>query len=237
MNAWFEKLYETFIETGYYKLVIEGLGNTVIITLGALCIGVLIGTFIAVTKYFAEDAPVLKPLALLCDAYVTAIRGIPVVVLLLIFYFIILKASDGVTVGILTFGINSGAYMAELIRSGINAVDKGQMEAGRSLGMSKLQTMGKVIFPQAARQILPIYKGEFISMVKMTSVVGYIAVQDLTKASDIIRSRTYEAFFPLIVTAVIYFILAWALTSLLSLIEIRIDPRKRSREVKGVTEA
>ena len=136
MAAWLDKLHETFIETGYYTLLLEGLGNTIIITLGALVIGVVIGMIIAVIKYFAVDVPALKPLAVVCDFYVTAIRGIPVVVLLLIFYFIVMASADGITVAILTFGINSGAYMAELIRSGINAVDMGQMEAGRSLGMS-----------------------------------------------------------------------------------------------------
>ena len=131
MTAWLEKLNETFIASGYYKLLLEGFGNTIVITLGALVIGVIIGMVIAVVKYFAEDVPALKPLAFVCDFYVTAIRGIPVVVLLLIFYFIVMASADGITVAILTFGINSGAYMAELIRSGINAVDKGQMEAGR----------------------------------------------------------------------------------------------------------
>ncbi len=149
MEAWINKLYETFIETQYYKMLIDGFKNTIIITLGALIIGVVIGTVIAILKYFAEDVPSLKPVSVICDAYVTVIRGVPVVVLLLIFYYIIMVSSEGITVGIVTFGINSGAYMAELIRSGINAVDPGQMEAGRSLGMSKLQAMYKVVFPQA----------------------------------------------------------------------------------------
>lgn len=223
MNAWFEKLYETFIETGYYRLILEGLGNTIIITLGALCIGVLIGTFIAIVKYFAEDTPMLKPLALLCDGYVTAIRGIPVVVLLLIFYFIILKSSDGVTVGILTFGINSGAYMAELIRSGINAVDKGQMEAGRSLGMSKLQTMIKVIFPQAVRYILPAIGNELISLLKETAVAGYVAVVDLTRAGNLVRNNTYDAVNPLLTVAVIYLTLVVGLSQLMKWFERRLS--------------
>lgn len=148
MNAWFDKLYETFIESGLYDLLFEGVYTTLLITLGALLIGVVIGSLIAVVKYFGEDVPALKPICWLCDLYVTVIRGIPVVVLLLIFFFIVLKSSSGIVVGIVTFGINSGAYMAELIRSGLNAVDAGQMEAGRSLGMSKIQAMGKIIFPQ-----------------------------------------------------------------------------------------
>ena len=197
MTAWLNKLYETFIETGYYALLFEGLGNTLVITLGALAIGVVIGVLIAVIKYFAEDSPALKPLALLCDLYTTAIRGIPVVVLLLIFYFIILSSANGITVGILTFGINSGAYMAELIRSGINAVDKGQMEAARSLGMSRLLSTRTIILPQALRYILPAIGNELIALLKETAVAGYVAVVDLTRAGNLIRNNTYDAVNPL----------------------------------------
>ncbi len=222
MNAWFEKLYETFIETGFYKLMIDGFKNTIIITLGALAIGVVIGTLIAVIKYFSDDTKWLKPLAWICDTYVTVVRGVPVVVLLLIFYFVILAAADGVTVAILTFGINSGAYMAELIRSGINAVDKGQMEAGRSLGMSKLQTMVKIVLPQAVRYILPAIGNELIALLKETSVAGYVAVEDLTKAGDITRNITYDAVNPLLVVAVTYLTMVVLLTQLLKLLERRL---------------
>lgn len=172
-STWLQKLHETFIETQYWKLMLEGFGNTIVITLGALLIGVLIGTLIAVIKYCAEGTKALKPLAWICDLYVTVIRGVPVVVLLLIFYFIIMTSAEGITVGILTFGINSGAYMAELIRGGINSVDRGQMEAGRSLGMSKLQAMRKIIFPQALRYILPAIGNELIALLKETAVAGY----------------------------------------------------------------
>lgn len=222
MSAWLDKLYETFIETGYYNLLLEGFGNTILITLGALCIGVVIGTVIAVTKYFAEDIPALKPVSLLCDLYVTAIRGIPVVVLLLIFYFIILTSARGVLVGILTFGINSGAYMAELIRSGIGAVDRGQMEAGRSLGMSKMQAMRRVVFPQALRYILPAIGNELIALLKETSVAGYVAVVDLTRAGNLIRNNTYDAVNPLITVAVTYLAMVVILTQLLRLLERRL---------------
>lgn len=222
MNAWLDKLCETFIETGYYKLLIEGFKNTVIITLGALCIGVVIGTLIALVKYFGEDAPALKPLTMLCDLYVTAIRGIPVVVLLLIFYFIILKSSDGITVGILTFGINSGAYMAELIRSGIQAVDRGQMEAGRSLGMSKLRAMQWVILPQALRYILPAIGNELISLLKETAVAGYVAVVDLTRAGNLVRNNTYDAVNPLLTVALIYLALVVVLSQCLKALERRL---------------
>ena len=223
MAAWLDKLYETFIETGYYTLLLEGLGNTIIITLGALVIGVVIGMIIAVIKYFAEDVPALKPLAVVCDFYVTAIRGIPVVVLLLIFYFIVMASADGITVAILTFGINSGAYMAELIRSGINAVDKGQMEAGRSLGMSKLQATGKIILPQALRYILPAIGNELIALLKETAVAGYVAVKDLTRAGNLIRNNTYDAVNPLMCVAVIYLVLVVLLTQLLKAVEGRLN--------------
>jgi len=223
LAAWLDKLYETFIETGYYTLLLEGLGNTIIITLGALVIGVVIGMIIAVIKYFAEDVPALKPLAVVCDFYVTAIRGIPVVVLLLIFYFIVMASADGITVAILTFGINSGAYMAELIRSGINAVDKGQMEAGRSLGMSKLQATGKIILPQALRYILPAIGNELIALLKETAVAGYVAVKDLTRAGNLIRNNTYDAVNPLMSVAVIYLVLVVLLTQLLKAVEGRLN--------------
>lgn len=222
MAAWISKLYETFIATGYYTLLLEGLKNTVIFTLGALLIGIAIGSVIAVIKYFAEDTPALKPLAVLCDIYTTVIRGIPVVVLLLIFYFVILVSAKGVTVAILTFGINSGAYMAELIRSGINAVDKGQMEAARSLGMSKLQAMRKVVFPQAIRYILPAIGNEMIALLKETAVAGYVAEVDLTRAGNLIRNNTYDAINPLLMVALIYLLMVVGLSRLLALLERRL---------------
>ena len=152
---WLEILRVTFLEEQRYMMLVDGFKNTMIIMIGALIIGILIGGLIALIKYCGEETPWMKPLCLLCDLYTTVIRGIPVVVVLLIFYFIILKSADGVTVGIITFGINSGAYVAELIRSGIGAVDGGQMEAGRSLGMSRLQTAWEIVLPQAMTNILP----------------------------------------------------------------------------------
>lgn len=225
MSAWLAKLHETFIATGYYKLILEGLKNTVIITLGALVIGVVIGTLIAVTKYFASDSRSLplRILSFICDTYVTVIRGVPVVVLLLIFYFVIMTSADGVLVAILTFGINSGAYMAELIRSGINAVDKGQMEAGQSLGMSKMQAMQRVVFPQALRYILPAIGNEFIALLKETSVAGYVAVTDLTRAGNLVRNNTFDAINPLMLVALTYLIIVILLTQLLKLLERRLS--------------
>ena len=223
MVAWLEKYAETIIDSGYYKLLLEGLGNTLIITLGALAIGVVIGTVISLVKYFADDVPALKPFSVICDLYITVIRGIPVVVLLLLFFFVILAFSDnGVMVAILTFGINSGAYMAELIRSGIQAVDKGQMEAGRSLGLSKMQTMRRIIFPQAIRYILPAIGNEMIALLKETSVAGYVAVRDITKAGDQIRNNTYDALNPLLTVALTYLGMVVILTALLSRLERRL---------------
>ncbi len=227
--SWLNKLYETFIETGYWKLMVQGFGNTIVITLGALLIGVVIGTLIAVIKYCAEDTKALKPLAWLCNIYVTAIRGIPVVVLLLIFYFIIMTKAEGIAVGILTFGINSGAYMAELIRSGINAVDKGQMEAGRSLGMSRLQATRRIVFPQAMRYILPAIGNELIALLKETAVAGYVAVVDLTRAGNLVRNNTYDAVNPLLIVAATYLLVVVLLAKALGKVERRLaasDKRK-----------
>ena len=220
---WFEKLSETFLEDNRYMWMVEGLGNTLLITIGALIIGVIIGTILSVTKYFCEDVPAMKPICWLCDLYITVIRGIPVVVLLLMTFLIIFASSDnGVLVAVITFGINSGAYMAELIRSGIQAVDAGQMEAGRSLGLSKLQTMRKIVFPQAIRYILPAIGNEMIALLKETSVAGYVAVRDLTKAGDQIRNNTYDAVNPLLTVALTYLALVVIMTAVLTKVEKRL---------------
>lgn len=228
MNAWFEKLHETFIESGGYRYIIEGFQNTITITLGALLIGVVIGSLIAIIKYFAEESPKLRPLAWLCDLYTTVIRGIPITVLLLICSFIIMVTAADLTVAIIAFGINSGAYMAELIRSGINAVDKGQMEAGRSLGMSRSQAMRKVIFPQAIRYILPAIGNELIALLKETSVAGYVTIVDLTRAGNLIRNNTHDALNPLLLVALIYLTLVVMLTSLLGLLERKLAKNDKS---------
>ena len=219
---WFNQLHSTFIVDQRYMMLLEGLGNTLVITLGALLIGILIGSLIAIIKYCGEGNKYMKPLCWLCDLYTTVIRGTPVVVLLLIFYFIILKASDGITVGIIAFGINSGAYIAELMRSGIGAVDPGQMEAGRSLGMSRLQATYKVVLPQAMKNILPAIGNEMIALLKETAVAGYVAVQDLTRAGNLIRNNTYDAVNPLLVVALTYLVMVIGLTALLGKLERRL---------------
>ena len=220
---WFEKLYETFIVDDRYMWMVEGLGNTLVITFGALAIGVVIGTLVAVTKYYCEGNKKLRFLNWLCDLYTTVIRGIPMTVLLLLFFFVLfVSARNGVPVAIAAFGINSGAYMAELIRSGINAVDKGQMEAARSLGMSKGQAMVKVVMPQAIKYILPAIGNECIALLKETSVAGYVAVVDVTKAATNIRNKTYDAVNPIILLALIYLVMVVALTRLLAIMERRL---------------
>ena len=219
---WFDKLHKTFIEGERYMWLVEGLLNTLLITLGALVIGVIIGTLIAITKYFCEGNKKLRPLSWLCDFYTTVIRGIPITVLLLMFFYIVLVSADGVTVAIIAFGINSGAYMAELIRSGINAVDKGQMEAARSLGMSKGQAMTKIIMPQAVKYILPAIGNECIALLKETSVAGYVAIVDITRAATNIRNKTFDAVNPIILLALVYLVLVVIMTKLLALLERRL---------------
>ena len=226
-TSWGAKLASTFLEDNRYMMLVEGLGNTAVITLGALCIGVVIGALVAIIKYCGEGVPALKPLCTLCDIYTTVIRGIPVVVVLLIFYFVIMQSANGITVGIVTFGINSGAYMAELMRSGIGAVDAGQMEAGRSLGLSRLQTTVHVILPQAMKNILPAIGNEMIALLKETAVAGYVAVQDLTRAGNLIRNNTFDAFNPLMVVALTYLAIVVALTRLLAVLEKRLHKGDR----------
>ena len=226
--SWFERLHETFIVDNWYLKIFEGLGNTLLITLAALLIGVLIGSLIAVLKYYAEGNQKLRVINWICDAYTTVIRGIPVTVLLMIFYFIIfVMDTDGIITAIIAFGVNSGAYMAELIRSGINAVDKGQMEAARSLGMSKWQAMRTIIFPQAIKNILPAIGNECIALLKETSVAGYVTVVDLTRALNLIRTNTGDAINPLILLALMYLTMVIIMTKLLSMLEKRLKKSEK----------
>lgn len=219
---WGQQLYSTFVEQQRYLMLLDGFKNTLIITLGALLIGIVLGTAVAVIKFLAEEKPALKPLAWLCNVYVTVVRGVPVVVLLLIFYFVILRSADGIVTGIVAFGINSGAYMAEIIRGGINAVDGGQTEAARSLGFNRMAAMRFVVLPQAIKNILPAVGNEMIALLKETAVAGYVAVQDLTRAANLIRNNTYDAVNPLLVTAVVYLTLVVLLSALLQKFEQRL---------------
>jgi len=173
----------------------------------------------------------------IAKGYITVIRGTPVLVLLMLIFYVVFASVniDPVLVAVIAFGMNFGAYVSEMFRTAIESIDKGQKEAGLAGGFTKLQTFRYIIMPQALKNVLPVYKGEFISLVKMTSIVGYIAVQDLTKASDIIRSRTFDAFFPLIMVAVLYFLLSGILIQILSLIEVQVDPKARRKSVVTVS--
>ncbi len=228
--SWFERLYETFIadpDLGY-KLLLRGFGNTILITLAALLIGVVIGVAVAVTKYYAEGNSKIRILDKICDIYVTVIRGIPITVLLLIFFFVIFVTDeDGLVTAIIAFGINSGAYMAELVRSGINAVDKGQMEAARSLGMSKWQAMKNIILPQAVKNILPAIGNECIALLKETSVAGYVTVVDFTRAANLIRTNSGDAINPLVLSAVVYLAIVILMTKLISMLEKKLKRSER----------
>ena len=213
-----------FIEDNRWKYIVDGLKITLIVTIFAVLIGVLLGFLIAIVRTTHDKTGKLKILNAICKVYLTVIRGTPVVVQLMIIYFIIFGSVDisKVLVAIIAFGINSGAYVAEIFRSGIMSIDNGQFEAGRSLGFNYAQTMMYIIMPQAFKNVLPTLCNEFISLLKETSVSGYIALQDLTKGGDIIRSRTYDAFMPLIAVALIYLAMVLIFTKLVSLLERRL---------------
>lgn len=227
--SFMDKFYATFIEDDRYQMFITGLGHTLLIALIATVIGVAIGVFIAICRVQHAQTGKLKILDLICRAYVAVVRGTPVVVQLMIMYYIILKNVDNaLLVGSIAFGINSGAYVSEIVRAGINAIDPGQMEAGRSLGLSRAATMRHIILPQAIKNILPALGNEFIALLKETSVAGYVGIMDLTKASDIVRSRTFDPFFSLIAVAVIYFILVFGMSAVLKQFEKRLAKSDRS---------
>ena len=213
-----------FIEDNRWKYIVDGLKITLIVTIFAVLIGVLLGFLIAIVRTTHDKTGKLKILNAICKVYLTVIRGTPVVVQLMIIYFIIFGSVDisKVLVAIIAFGINSGAYVAEIFRSDIMSIDNGQFEAGRSLGFNYAQTMMYIIMPQAFKNVLPTLCNEFISLLKETSVSGYIALQDLTKGGDIIRSRTYDAFMPLIAVALIYLAMVMIFTKLVSLLERRL---------------
>ena len=213
-----------FIDDNRWRYITDGLKITLLVTVFAVLIGVVLGFLIAIVRTTHDKTGKLKILNVICRVYLTVIRGTPVVVQLMIIYFIIFGSVDisKVLVAIIAFGINSGAYVAEIFRSGIMSIDNGQFEAGRSLGFNYAQTMMYIIMPQAFKNVLPTLCNEFISLLKETSVSGYIALQDLTKGGDIIRSRTYDAFMPLIAVALIYLAMVMIFTKLVSLLERRL---------------
>ncbi len=210
------QFYDTFIVDDRWTMLVDGLKTTLIIALFACLIGVALGTLVAIVKVSSAMNPrskLWRILNFICNIYINIIRGTPVVVQLLIMYFVIfVSVTNATLIAIISFGVNSGAYVAEIMRAGIMAVDRGQTEAGRSLGLSGAQTMRTIVLPQAIKNILPALANEFITLLKETSIAGYIAIQDLTKAGDRIRYATYDAFMPLIMVAAIYLVIVLGLT-------------------------
>ena len=223
-----DKFYLNFIKDDRWKYIVEGLGVTLQITFAAVIIGIVLGFLVAVVRATYDKTGKLKVLNWICNVYLTVFRGTPIVVQLMIIYYVIFASMDiSKVVAILAFGINSGAYVAEIIRSGIMSIDNGQFEAGRSLGFNYIQTMWHIVLPQALKNVLPALGNEFIVLLKETSVSGYIALQDLTKGGDIIRSRTYDAFMPLIAVALIYLVMVMVFSKLLEVLERRLRNSER----------
>lgn len=219
----------TFIEAGRYKLFLTGIKNTITIAFFATLIGIIIGLFVAIIRYSAKNNKKLYILDLICNIYISVIRGTPVVVQLLIMYYTVFYNIDNsIFIAIMTFGINSGAYVAEIARAGIESVDKGQMEAGLSLGLNGSKTMFFIILPQAIKNILPALGNEFIALLKETSVVGFVPVIDLTNAGNIIRSRTFDPFFSLYSVAVGYLIMVLGLGMVQKRLERRLSQSDRN---------
>lgn len=241
---WFNGLKEdfisNFIDGGRWKWLLEGFGNTIKITFFALIMGVVIGVLVAAVRSTYDKNSegwavkkgffywMMTVINWICKIYLTIIRGTPVVVQLMIFYFIIFSSmSNGLPVAMIAFGINSGAYIAEIVRGGIMSIDNGQFEAGRSLGFSYMKTMIYIIIPQVFKTILPTLCNEFIVLLKETSVAGYVGIMDLTKAGEMIRGRTFSAFMPLIAVALIYLVVVVILTWLVGKLERRLRKSER----------
>ena len=222
-NTWFEGLKFTFercfIRENRYMLLVEGIGLTIKVAIAAALIGLVIGFLIAICNLSKS-----KPLNIIGKVYTDVIRGTPSVTQLMIIYFVVFASVnlDKWIIAAIAFSINSGAYVSEIIRAGILSIDKGQTEAGRSLGLNSRQTMFSIIVPQAIKNIFPALCNEFITLIKETAIVGYVGLMDIQKAGDFIKSATYEAFMPLIATAVIYFVLIKILTLLLDRLEARL---------------
>jgi polar amino acid transport system substrate-binding protein len=233
LASFFRKTAESFhnniVVEKRYLLIIDGLKTTAIISILAIAFGTILGGLVCYLRMSQK-----KYWVALAKLYIAILRGTPVLVLLMLIFYVVFASVDidPVIVAVFAFGLNFAAYVSEMYRTGIEGVDRGQTEAGIAIGFTKIKTFIYIILPQSVRLILPVYKGEVISLVKMTSIVGYIAVQDLTKASDIIRSRTFDAFFPLIMVAVLYFIIAWVLMLLLGSVERMVDPKLKRRGLR-----
>ena len=217
-----ENFQKCFLSNNMWLMYLKGLRNTLFISIGACLLGLLIGIVVTCIRIAPKTNPIVKVLDKICGIYVTVIRGTPVVLQLFICYFVLLigirsdrlfgiEETEGVIVAIVTFGFNSGAYMSEILRGGINAVDKGQMEAGRSLGLSWMQTFIRIILPQSLKSAIPTIFNEFITLIKETSVAGYVGIVDLTKIQTYVTVQTMELFMPLILIAVIYLVIVLAL--------------------------
>lgn len=223
------QFYLNFIKDDRWKYIVNGLGTTLTVTFFAVIVGIVIGFLLAIIRSTYDKTGKGKILNALAQIYLTVIRGTPVLVQLLIIYFVVFASWDvnKIVVATMAFGINSGAYVAEIIRSGIMSIDNGQFEAGRSLGFNYIQTMWYIVLPQALKNVLPALANEFIVLLKETSVSGYIALQDLTKGGDIIRSQTYNALFPLLTVALIYLIMVLAFERLVAVLERRLRSSER----------
>ena len=234
MPSFKEKFYLNFVEDQRWKYITEGLGTTFSVTIFAILLGVAIGFVIAVIRSTADKMGDEKPIGIrvadwICRLYLTVIRGTPAMIQLLIMYYVIFTSPNVSKriVAILSFGINSGAYVAEIVRSGIMSIDQGQMEAGRSLGMTYIQTMMYIITPQAFKNILPALANEFITLLKETSICGYIALTDITHGANTIRAQTYEPLMPLLAAALIYLCVVTVMSFGVTKLErrLRIDER------------
>ena len=229
MQSLYESFVLNFIKDDRWKYLTNGLAVTLKITFFAVLLGLAIGFIIAMVRSTYENTGKLKILNAITSLYLLVIRGTPVVVQLMIIYFVIFGSVriDKSFVAILAFGINSGAYQAEIFRSGIQSIPRGQFEAGRSLGFNYRETMTNIIMPQAFKNVIPTLANEFIVLLKETSVAGYIALEDLTKGGDIIRSRTYSAFMPLMAVALIYLLLVMLFSQGVKLLERRLKKSER----------
>lgn len=220
-----EMIYKTLILDDRYKYILSGLLNTIVMAFFAVIIGIILGLIVSIIRNDYEVNKKHKILNLISKMYVEIIRGTPVILQLMIIYYVIFKSVNIniILVGIIAFGINSGAYVSEIIRSGIKSIDKGQMEAGLSLGLKYKQVMKLIVLPEAFRNILPSLGNEFITLLKETSVGAYIGIIELTKSGDIIASRTYDYFFPLIIVALVYLILTLSLSKMVNVMERRLN--------------
>lgn len=229
MSGFKERFYQNFIEKDRWQYLLTGLENTLLITIFAVLIGVAIGFLVAIIRASHDKNGSLKILNFICRVYLTVIRGTPTMIQLMITYYIIFASVNvsKIFVAVCAFGINSGAYVAEIVRSGIMSIDQGQFEAGRSLGFNYVQTMRLIILPQAFKNVLPALGNEMIVLLKETSISGYVGTMDLTKGGDIIRSTTYEAYLPLFGVAAIYLVIVMLMTAGVNRLERKLRTNER----------